>query len=94
MKKKEFRNEGTCLRDENHLHKCIIQLFPPQDSAQYMGAQRIRSQGKDGKMRGKVKEKVIYVLDSNNIISDFIQGKREDEDGDEELMSEGACLRG
>ncbi len=29
-----------------------------------------------------------------NIISDFIQGKREDEDGDEELMSEGACLSG
>ncbi len=45
-------------------------------------------------MRGKVKEKGIYVLDSNNIISDFIQGKREDEDGDEELFSEGACLSG
>ncbi len=38
---------------------------------QYMGAK-----GEDGKMRGKVKEEVIYVLDSNNIISDFIQGKR------------------
>jgi hypothetical protein len=45
-------------------------------------------------MRGKVKENVIYVLDSDNIISDFVQGKREDEDGDEEFMSEGACLNG
>jgi hypothetical protein len=45
-------------------------------------------------MRGKVKEKVVYVLDSNNIISDFIQGRREDEDGDKELIIEGACLSG
>jgi hypothetical protein len=34
------------------------------------------AKGEDGKMRGKVKGEVIYVLDSNNIISDFIQGKR------------------
>lgn len=86
--------KGLAFVDENHLHKCIIKMFPPRDSTQDMGAQRIRSQGKDGKMRGKVKEKGIYVLDSNNIISDFIQGKREDEDGDEELFSEGACLSG